>query len=73
MNFTLLGDELIAKEFGKKSTSTDITIYDKKALDAVKTWTLPTSFPEKIQSLFQAINMGEYMIFYASKLDKFTG
>ena len=73
VNYTLLGDESLAKEFGKKSTTTDITIYDKKALDVVKTWTLPTSFPEKIQSLFQAINMGEYVIFYASKLDKFTG
>ena len=73
VNYTLLGDESLAKEFGKKGTSTDITIYDKKALDAVKTWALPTAFPEKIQSLFQAINMGEYVIFYVTKLDKFAG
>lgn len=73
INYTLLGDESIAKEFGKKGTATDITIYDKKEFDVVKTWTLPTGFPEKIQPLFQAINMGEYVIFHVTKLDKFTG
>jgi selenocysteine-specific translation elongation factor len=73
INYTLLGDESLAKEFGKKGTATDITIYDKKDSDVVKTWTLPTGFPEKIQPLFQAINMGEYVIFHVTKLDKFTG
>lgn len=34
---------------------------------------MPTGFPEKIQPLFQAINMGEYVIFHVTKLDKFTG
>ncbi len=73
INYTLLSDESLAKEFGKKGNSTDITIYDKKESDTIKTWTLPTGFPEKIQPLFQAINMGEYVIFYVTKLDKFTG
>jgi len=73
INYTLLGDETIAKEFGKKGTTTDLTIYDKKDSESVKTWTLPTGFPEKIQPLFQAINMGEYVLFYVTKLDKFTG
>jgi len=73
INYSLLGDESVAKEFGKKGTATDITIYDKKESEYVKTWTLPTGFPEKIQPLFQAINMGEYVIFYVTKLDKFTG
>ncbi|MGB6464418.1 MAG: EF-Tu/IF-2/RF-3 family GTPase [Nitrosotalea sp.] len=73
INYTLLGDESIAKDFGKKGTATDITIYDKKDADFVKTWTIPTGFPEKIPPLLQAINMGEYVIFHVSKLDKFTG
>lgn len=73
VNFTFLGDESIVKDFGKKGTSTDITIYDKKETEFVKTWTIPTGFPEKIQPLFQAINMSEYVIFHVSKLDKFTG
>lgn len=73
INYTLLADETMAKEFGKKGTSTDLTIYDKKEAESVKTWSVPTGFPEKIQPLFQAINMGEYVIFYVTKLDKFTG
>ncbi|MFZ1077049.1 MAG: EF-Tu/IF-2/RF-3 family GTPase, partial [Nitrosotalea sp.] len=73
INYTLLGDESIAKDFGKKGTATDITIYDKKDADFVKTWTIPTGFPEKIPPLLQAIHMGEYVIFHVSKLDKFTG
>jgi len=73
INYTFLGDESILKDFGKKGTSTDITIYDKKETGVVKTWTVPAGFPEKIQPLFQAINMGEYVIFHVSKLDKFTG
>ncbi len=73
INFTLLGDESLAKDFGKKGTSTDITIYDRKEADTLRTWTIPTSFPDKIQPLFQAISMGEYVILHVSKLDKFTG
>jgi len=73
INYTFLGDESIVKDFGKKGTSTDLTIYDKKETGIVKTWTVPTGFPDKIQPLFQAINMGEYVIFHVSKLDKFTG
>ncbi len=73
INYTLLADESLAKNLGKKGTATDLTIYDKKESDIVKTWTMPIGFPEKIQPLFQAINMGEYVIFHVSKLDKFTG
>src|SRR3989338_1804983 len=73
VNYTFLGDESLVKEWGKKGTSSDITIYDRKDAGIVKTWTLPTGFPDKIQSLFQAIQLGEYVIFYVSKLDKFTG
>ena len=73
INFTLLADESLAKDFGKKGTSTDITIYDKKESGVLRTWTIPTSFPDKIQSLLQAINMGEYVILHVTKLDKFTG
>lgn len=73
VNFALLADESVAKDFGKKGTATDITIYDKKESGVLRTWTLPTSFPDKIQSLFQAISMGEYVVLYVTKLDKFTG
>ena len=51
INFVVLGDQAIAAELGKKGTSTDVTIYDRKTSDIVYTWTAPITFPDKIQSL----------------------
>ncbi|OLB89413.1 MAG: elongation factor Tu [Thaumarchaeota archaeon 13_1_40CM_38_12] len=73
VNFALLGDESIAKDFAKKGTATDLTVYDRKEAEVLRTWTAPSTFPDKIQPLFQALNMAEYVIFYITKLDKFTG
>jgi len=58
INYTLLGDETVAKEFGKKGTTTDLTIYDRKESESVKTWTLPTGFPEKIPPPFSGNKHG---------------
>ena len=73
INFVVLGKQDIASEFGKKGTETDLTLFDRKESDIIKTWIIPNGFPEKIQPLFQAINLAEYVIFHVDKLDKFTG
>ena len=73
MNFVVLGDQSIASNFGKKGTQTDLTLYDKKESDTVRTWVAPTGFPEKIQPLFQAINLSEFAILPVTTLDKFVG
>ena len=73
INFVVLGKQDIASEFGKKGTETDLTLYDRKESDIIKTWVAPSGFPDKIQPLFQAINLAEYVILYVDKLDKFTG
>jgi len=73
VNFVVLGKQDIASEFGKKGTATDLTLYDRKESDVIKTWVTPSGFPDKIQPLFQAINLAEYVIFHVDKLDKFTG
>ena len=73
VNFVVLGKQDLASEFGKKGTETDLTPYDKKESDVIKTWVIPSGFPDKIQPLFQAINLAEYVIFHVDKLDKFTG
>lgn len=36
INYTLLTDESLAKEFGNKGNSTDITIYDKKESQTIR-------------------------------------
>jgi len=73
VNFVVLGKQDIASDFGKKGTETDLTLYDRKESDIIKTWVTPSGFPDKIQPLFQAINLAEYVIFHVDKLDKFTG
>jgi len=73
INFVVLGKQDIASDFGKKGTVTDLSLYDRKESDVIKTWVTPSGFPEKIQPLFQAINLAEYVIFHVDKLDKFTG
>ncbi len=73
VNFVVLGKQDIVTEFGKKGTETDLTLYDRKESDVIKTWVVPSGFPDKIQPLFQAINLAEYAILYVDKLDKFTG
>ena len=73
INFVILGKQDLASEFGKKGTESDLTLYDRKESDIIKTWVIPNGFPEKIQPLFQAINLAEYVIFHVDKLDKFTG
>ena len=73
INFVILGDQAIANDFGKKGTSTDLTLYDRKESDIIRTWITANGFPDKIQPLLQAINIAEYVIFHITKLDKFTG
>ena len=73
VNFVVLGKQDIAADFGKKGTETDLSLYDRKESDVIKTWVIPSGFPDKIQPLFQAINLAEYVIFHVDKLDKFTG
>ena len=73
INFVVLGKQDIASEFGKKGTVTDLSLYDRKESEIIKTWVTPSGFPEKIQPLFQAINLAEYVIFLVDTLDKFTG
>ena len=73
VNFVVLGKQDVVSDFGKKGTETDLTLYDRKESDMIKTLVVPNGFPDKIQPLFQAINLAEYVILYVDKLDRFTG
>jgi len=73
VNFVLLGEQSVANDFGKKGTVSDLTLYDRKESGIIRTWIVPNGFPEKIQPLFQAINLAEYVIFYVGNLDRYTG
>jgi selenocysteine-specific translation elongation factor len=74
INFVILGDyNSIVGELGKKGTATDIAIYDRKTSDVIYTWTVPITFPDKIQSLIQTVNIAEYAILNVTKIDKYLG
>ncbi len=73
INFVVLGDSSIAAQLGKKGTATDVIIHDRKTADTVYTWTAPATFPDKIQSLMQAVNIAKYAILNVTKLDKLLG
>ncbi len=73
INFVVLGEQSIANDFGKKGATTDLTLYDRKESNVIRTWIVANGFPDKIQPLLQAISIAEYVIFYVDVLDKFTG
>jgi len=72
-NFVLLGDTTIANELGKKGTSSDITIHDRKTKDKIISYCFPNTYPEKLQPLLQSVAMSNYAIINISKLDSFLG
>ena len=42
VNFVILGDQSIATEFGKKGTSTDLTLFDRKESEKIYTFVTVT-------------------------------
>jgi selenocysteine-specific translation elongation factor len=73
INFVCLGQTEFVKELGKKGQSSDITTYDSKKDDRIMTYAIPSGYPDKIQPLITAVNLGEYSIVNVDKLDRFLG
>jgi selenocysteine-specific translation elongation factor len=73
INFVCLGQTEFVKDLGKKGQSSDITIYDNKKDDRIMTYVIPSGYPDKIQPLITAVNLGEYSIVNVDTLDRFLG
>jgi selenocysteine-specific translation elongation factor len=73
INFVILGDTSIAGELGKKGTSSDITIHDRKTNENIISYCFANTYPEKLQPLLQSVAMADYAIINISKLDSFLG
>jgi selenocysteine-specific translation elongation factor len=69
----VLGDTSIVNHLGKKGTSTDITIYDRKTNNQISSYCFSNTYPDKLQSLLQSIAMSDYAILNISQLDTFLG
>ena len=63
----------IAGELGKRNTATNLAIYDRKTLDVIYLWAAPVTFPDKIQSLIQTVNIAKYTVLNVTKLGKYIG
>ncbi len=69
----VFGDSGFAGELGKKGTSSDITIYNRKEGELVLTFVSPSSYPDKISSLLQAAAMSDAAVLCVNKIDPFLG
>lgn len=71
LNIAVLGSNEILNEFGKRGTLSDIVFYDRKFNDRIFTFISPISFPDKIQTLPQVLNMTDFVVLNITQLDKY--
>lgn len=64
MNISVVGSKGLAKKLGKSGTTSDITLYNTSFQGKYFTFIEPDKYPEKIQTLFQSINMSQFSILY---------
>ncbi|MBU5689775.1 MAG: EF-Tu/IF-2/RF-3 family GTPase [Candidatus Aenigmatarchaeota archaeon] len=67
MNIAIIGSKGLGKELGKRGTTSDITLYNLTFQGKNYTFIEPEKYPEKIQTMFQAINMSNFVILFVSK------
>jgi len=67
MNVSVIGSKGLAKELGKKGTSSDITLYNTSFQGKYFTFIEPEIYPDKVQTLFQSINMSHFAILYVTR------
>lgn len=73
LNIAFLGPANLAKELGKKGTSTDITFYNMKKGDVTITVIEPSRYPEKLSSLFYTASLAELAILVIDALSAKLG
>ena len=69
------GSELLGNSWGKKGTSSDITIYTTKNQQYLQTTIIPNGFPKKMLPLIITAHMSDAVVLGVSKLglDQYTG
>ena len=71
LNISVLGSSEFLNDFGKRGTLSDIVLYDRKLKDRILTFIAPISFPDKIQTLPQVLNMTDFVVLNITQLDKY--
>jgi selenocysteine-specific translation elongation factor len=66
----VVGARDLAKEFGKRGTASDVTLYNAVHDDHALTLVEPTQFPEKFPPLLCAVAMGDRALFVVPALNR---
>ncbi|MEK6973149.1 MAG: hypothetical protein AABW72_03865 [archaeon] len=66
-------NEDIAKQLGKKEHDSDIEFYHRIHNNRVLTFIYPKGFPEKVNSLLQALHLSNYVLLAVDKIDAALG
>ncbi len=69
LTISVLGHRDYAKNIGKRGTSSDITFYNLKSDNRVITAIEPSSYPEKLSSLFHSVSMSDFVVFVVDSFD----
>ncbi len=64
MNVSVVGSKGLAAQLGKGGTSSDITLYNSQHQGRYFVFIEPETYPEKVQTVFQAVNMSQFSILY---------
>ena len=73
INVAVIGEKGYGRKIGKKGTESDITFYNLKRGNATVTAIEPTSYPEKLSSLFYSLSISHFPIFIVSSIDAYLG
>ena len=66
MNISVIGAKGLAKELGKSGSASDINMYNTSFQGKHFTFIEPGVYPEKVQTLFQSLNMSQFTILFVT-------
>ena len=64
MNISVIGSTGLAGKLAKKGTTSDIALYNTSYQGKYFTFVEPVTYPDKVQTLFQTINMSQFSVIY---------
>jgi len=73
LTVAVLGDQALAAALGKKGTVSDLSFFNLKRGDDGCTFIHPSRYPEKFQSLANALAMADAAVLVVDKLDRELG
>lgn len=73
LNVAVLGSPGFSKELGKKGTVSDVTMYNMKRGDSTVTIMEPSSYPEKLVSLFYTVGFADMAVLVVEQVNAALG